>query len=642
MTSSKLNKRFRRLLGFVTGDAAPLPQGSELEAEASAPDPDVAPVVIDEAPAAPLEGGGDDFDRLLKEGRIRTLFQPIVSLSDGSVFGYEALSRGPIGTRLESADALFSTAAERGVSAQLERICRFRAIANASSIPPGAYLFLNISPRVFEERNEALSRDVVDQNRLAQERIVLEITEKQAIEDFDLFKRTLLHYNRQGFKVAIDDAGAGHNSLRAVTEVRPHYIKLDIALVRDIDRDRAKNALVSAIIIFARRIDAKVLAEGIETVEELATLIEIGVEYGQGFLLARPSSVFAEPKAEIAAFIRERASASRTAPTPKRMTVSAVTRRAPALPPTAYTMEVMEIFDRNPDLDSVVLTDSGAPIGLVSRTKLYERLSHQFGYSIYAKRPVRLVMDDAYLAVDVNDSIDDVARKVVHRRRSEMYDEIVVLENGAYSGVVSVRDLLHTMTEFQASVSRYSNPLTGLPGRMLVQQEIERRATAGGPFALLHVDINHLRHYNERYGFGRGDEVISLLAETLTTTAKALDPQHSLVGHLGGVNFIVLCSELKVETVATSIIAEFERKVSALHVSREMPLLESPDLLRPDGAVTLTVVGLCSSRTALPSYAAVASNVSRHKRAARNLRTSSFILDGNLLKPGELMPRRIG
>ncbi len=643
MSSSKINNRFRRLLGFVTGDSAPLPQGSELDVTSTVPESATALApVIDEPQLASNEAAGDDFDRLLKEGRIRTLFQPIVSLSDASVLGYEALSRGPIGTRLESADALFSTAAERGVAAQLERLCRFRAIANASGIPPGCYLFLNISPRVFEERNEALSRDVVDQNRLAQERIVLEITEKQAIDDFDLFKRTLQHYHRQGFKVAIDDAGAGHNSLRAVMEFRPHYIKLDIALVRDIDRDRAKNALVSAIIIFARRIDAKVLAEGIETVEELATLIEIGVEYGQGFLLARPSSVFAEPKPEIAAFIRERASASRTAPTPKRMTVSAVTRRSPALSPTAYTMEVMEIFDRNPDLDSVVLTDSGAPVGLVSRTKLYERLSHQFGYSIYAKRPVRLVMDDSYLAVDVNDSIDDVARKVVHRRRSEMYDEIVVLENGAYSGVVSVRDLLHTMTEFQASVSRYSNPLTGLPSRMLIQQEIERRAAGTASFALLHVDINHLRHYNERYGFGRGDEVINVLAETLTTTAKAFDASGTLVGHLGGVNFVVLSSEGKIEPIATTIISEFERKVAALHVSRELPLLDSGGSGRPDAEVTLTVVGLRSSRTPLPSYAAVASNVSRHKRAARTLRSSSFILDGNLIKPGELIPRRIG
>jgi len=135
---------------------------------------------------------------------------------------------------------------------------------------------------------------------------VLEITEKQAITDFDLFKRTLLHYYRQGFKVAIDNAGAGHNSLRAVTEARPHFINLDMALVRDIDRDRAKNALVSAIVIFANRIDARVVAEGIGTVDELAALIEIGVDFGQGFLLGQPSSGFVDPEPEIVAFIRER------------------------------------------------------------------------------------------------------------------------------------------------------------------------------------------------------------------------------------------------------------------------------------------------------------------------------------------------
>jgi diguanylate cyclase (GGDEF)-like protein len=641
MSSSKLNHRFRRLLGFVTGDTAPLPQGAELEAQSPAAAAPTASPPPPEQLVLEAHAPGDDFDRLLKEERIRTLFQPIVSLSDGTVLGYEALSRGPIGTRLESADALFSTAAERGVAAQLERICRFRAIANASAIPPGCYLFLNISPRVFEERNEALSRDVVDQNRLAQERIVLEITEKQAIDDFELFKRTLQHYNRQGFKVAIDDAGAGHNSLRAVTEVRPHFIKIDIALVRDIDRDRAKNALVAAIIMFARRIDAKVLAEGIETVEELATLIEIGVEYGQGFLLARPSSVFAEPKPEIAAFIRERASARVRTPMPKRMTVSSVTRRAPALSPSAYTMEVMEIFDRNPDLDSVVLTEAGAPVGLVSRTKLYERLSHQFGYSIYAKRPVRLVMDDTFLAVNITDSIDDVARKVVHRRRSEMYDEIVVLETGSYAGVVSVRDLLHSMTEFQASVSRHANPLTGLPGRMLVLAEIERRAQSSTPFALLHVDINHLRHYNERFGFGRGDEVISLLAETMSAAAKTVDPAGSLVGHLGGVNFVALCSEAKVEQFAQTVISEFERKAPSLHAGVELPLLDVPAATRADPRVTLTVVALRSSRTPMPSYAAVTASVSRAKRAARSLHASSFLLDGNLMR-FELAPQRIG
>ena len=622
--------RITKLLGLMSGGLTGLPAARE-DQRGLAPLPSGVRTAIDDPPApAPVPGGDDDFDILLNESRIRTVFQPIVSLADGTVFGYEALSRGPIGTHLESADALFNAAKVRNVTRQLERICRFKAIASASSLPPGCYLFLNISPGVLEERNAGLSRDVMDQHHLARERIVLEITEKEAINDFDLFKRTLQHYSRQGFKVAIDDAGAGHNSLRAVTEVRPHYIKLDMALVRDIDRDRAKNALVSAIIMFARRIDARVLAEGIETIEELSSLIEIGVDYGQGYLLARPAAGFVEPKPEIAAFIRERSVASRTMPAPKRSAIGTITRRAPALPPSAYTSEVLEIFDRHPDLDSVVLTEFGAPVGLVSRTKLYERLSHQFGYSIYSKRPVRLVMDDSYLSVDAKDSIDDVARKVVHRRRTELYDEIVVLENDIYAGVVSVRDLLHTMTEFQASVSRHTNALTGLPGRALVQQEIERRVASSKPFALLHVDINHFRAYNDRHGYGRGDEVIRALADCLAQAGRDLDGPQSFVGHIGGVNFVMLCSEEHVDAIGRAVLEQFNRRIAALHVSRDLAVLSDEPSTGPS-EVTLALVGITANSTTAPSYAGLAGRAQRYKRMGRGVAQDSFVLDGRIV-----------
>jgi EAL domain-containing protein (putative c-di-GMP-specific phosphodiesterase class I)/GGDEF domain-containing protein len=673
-TSDRIRRRFRKLLGFVTGERSPLPQPTEnqpgqlpagedpagqsqvadpptdatpsaperIERIAAPPPPEpVAPApTIFAAPLLTVERD-DDLEQVLNENRIRSVFQPIINLADGTVFGYEALSRGPIGTRLESADALFNAAQAVGATQRLERVCRFRSIAAAAGIPSGCFLFLNLSPRVLEEQNAGLSREVIEQSHLAQERIVLEITEKQAIADFDLLKRTLLYYYRQGFKVAIDDAGAGHNSLRAVTEVRPHFIKLDMALVRDIDRDRAKNALVSAIIIFAKRIDAKVLAEGIETVDELATLIEIGVDLGQGFLLGRPSSGFIEPKPEIAAFIRERSSTLRSVPMPKRMAISTITRRAPALMPTAYTSELLEIFDRNADLDSVVLTEFGAPVGLVSRTKLYERLSQQFGYSLYSRRAARLVMDDSYLAVDAKDSIEDVARKVTHRRSTEMYDEIVVLENGVYSGVVSVRDLLHTMTEFQATMARNANPLTGLPGRIPLQQEIDRRCTSNMPFAVLHVDLLNFRAYNERYGVERGDEVIALLAETLSTVIADSADRHATVGHLGGVNFLALCEPANVEAIGRAIIDSFQRRTAPLHVTRDFASVEHGNV--PPPSVGLALVAITATTPPLPNLASLAGRTARYKRVARAAGGNAFVLDGQLIAGRVLsFPQQVG
>ncbi|MBV8222297.1 MAG: EAL and GGDEF domain-containing protein [Candidatus Eremiobacteraeota bacterium] len=668
--SDRLRRRFRKLLGFVTGERSPLPQPTETQADdveraetsaeaqdsaqatpaggaperiaaPSPPEPVAPPVSRIFAAPSPTVDRDDDLEQVLNENRIRSVFQPIVNLADGAVYGYEALSRGPIGTRLEGADALFSAAAAVGQTHRLERVCRFRSISAAAGIPSGCYLFLNLSPRVLEEQNAGLSREVIEQSRLAAERIVLEITEKQAIADFDLLKDTLLHYYRQGFKVAIDDAGAGHNSLRAVTEVRPHFIKLDMALVRDIDRERVKNALVAAIIIFAKRIDAKVLAEGIETVDELATLIEIGVDLGQGFLLGRPSSGFIEPKPEIAAFIRERSSTLRALPMPKRMAVSTITRRAPALMPTAYTAELLEIFERNADLDSVVLTEFGAPVGLVSRTKLYERLSQQFGYSLYSRRAARLVMDDSYLAVDAKDSIEEVARKVTHRRSTEMYDEVVVLEDGVYSGVVSVRDLLHTMTEFQATMARNTNPLTGLPGRIPLQQEIDRRCEANQPFAVLHIDLLNFRAYNERYGVERGDEVIALLAETLSTVVAESNDRQATVGHLGGVNFLALCEPGDVERLGRRIIESFARRTAPLHVTRDISAVEHGSSVPP--SVGLSLVGITCTSPPLPNLASLAGRTARYKRVARAAGGNAFVIDGQLVAGRVLsFPQQVG
>ena len=735
--SNRIKRRFRRLLGFVTGERSPLPQSTEFEAvpgapapekpdrqienaatgtaeavrtpppsrpelpeKASAPpptrlfpapgdasttarpqyrsadasalaglrpapdaqesaeregsladpfDPGVAeeerrrPTIL-AAPArhsAQLGEKDDDLEQILNENRIRSVFQPIISLVEGTVFGYEALSRGPIGTRLESANALFEAAQAIGATQRLERVCRFRSIAAAAGIPSGCYLFLNLNPRVLEEQDAGLSREVMEQSRLAHERIVLEITEKQAIADFELLNDTLKHIYRQGFKVAIDDAGAGHNSLRAVTEVRPHFIKLDMALVRGIDTDKAKNALVNAIIIFAKRIDAKVLAEGIETVDELSTLIELEVDLGQGFLLGRPSTGFIEPRPEMAAFIRERAAAVRALPMPKRMTIGTIKRRAPALMPNAYTSELLEIFTRNSDIDSVVLTEYGAPVGLVSRTKLYEHLSHQFGFSLYARRPVRLVMDDSYLVVDAKDSIEEVARKVTHRRRTEMYDEIIVLENGVYAGVVSVRDLLHTMTEFQATMARNANPLTGLPGRVPLQLEIDRRCAAEVPFALLHVDLLNFRAYNERYGIERGDEVIGLLAGSLAKVTADLGDRQSLVGHLGGVNFLVLCTPEQVERLGRAVIDDFGRRIGPLHIGRDLAVVEDPGQV--PAHVGLSLVGIRATEPPLPNLAGLAGRTARYKRVARAAGSNAFVLDGQLVL-GRLLrfPQQVG
>jgi diguanylate cyclase (GGDEF)-like protein len=185
------------------------------------------------------------------------------------------------------------------------------------------------------------------------------------------------------------------------------------------------------------------------------------------------------------------------------------------------------------------------------------------------------------------------------------------------------------MTEFQASVSRHNNSLTGLPGRALVQQEIERRAAAGRPFALLHVDINHFRAYNDRHGYGRGDEVVRALADCLVVAGRELDAQ-SFVGHIGGVNFVVLCTEELIDAIGRAVLEQFNRRIAAFHVSRDLAVLGDEPAIGPN-EVTLALVGITANSTTAPSYAGLAGRAQRYKRVGRGVAQDSFVLDGRII-----------
>jgi len=122
------------------------------------------------------------------------------------------------------------------------------------------------------------------------ENVVFEITEKNNVSDINSFKKVIDNYKDQGYKIAIDDTGSGYSGLKLITDIHPHFIKLDMSLVRDLDKDGLKYALIKTLYEFCQVADIKVIAEGIETKEELSTLIDIGVHFGQGYYIQKPKS----------------------------------------------------------------------------------------------------------------------------------------------------------------------------------------------------------------------------------------------------------------------------------------------------------------------------------------------------------------
>lgn len=229
---------------------------------------------------------------LIKEG-IQIVFQPIVNLTTLEIMGYEALTRGPEGTEYENPYFLFEIAREVGLVFELDRICRRKALVQATKLDSNTKLFINCLPSTIHDpefKGKFLKEFLADVQRVPAN-IVMEISEREAINDYAVFREAMEYYSDLGFSIAIDDTGAGYSSLEAIVELKPHYLKLDISMVRGIDDNHLKQAMTKAMVSFAGNMNVEIIAEGIETKDELETLKNMGIPLGQGFLLGRPSSI---------------------------------------------------------------------------------------------------------------------------------------------------------------------------------------------------------------------------------------------------------------------------------------------------------------------------------------------------------------
>jgi len=233
-----------------------------------------------------------EFRTLLSKKQLRTVFQPIVDLTNGSTLGFEGLTRGPIQSIFQSPLQLFKYAEEYGALYTLEKIARELAFENSSTILRNdEKLFINLSPQVIYDPSFTPGHTIslLNQYKLSPQNIVFEITERSAIEDFSAFTKVLHHYRDQGFQIAVDDAGAGYSSLQAISEIQPDYIKVDRSLISKIHENNVKKHILDAFVTFAKKMDSTIIAEGIELEEELEAVIQLGIDCGQGYYISRPS-----------------------------------------------------------------------------------------------------------------------------------------------------------------------------------------------------------------------------------------------------------------------------------------------------------------------------------------------------------------
>lgn len=248
------------------------------EQDPAAPDPPAAPP----GESAPPHDRRDQVRNWIDGGGPRMMLQPIMDLGTGRGVGAEALARFP-GFPQRSPDEWFTDAFAAGLGVEMELSAIEAALTLLPQFPCSTYLSVNASPETV--MSDSLYELV---NTASTDRVVLELTEHVEVADYEALAAPLNRLRWRGVRLAVDDVGSGYASLQHILNIAPDIIKLDAALIRDIDTDRARSSLAAALRLFAEQTGAAVIAEGIQNEKEHAAVLDAGIRYGQGYYYGHP------------------------------------------------------------------------------------------------------------------------------------------------------------------------------------------------------------------------------------------------------------------------------------------------------------------------------------------------------------------
>ncbi len=234
---------------------------------------------------AVVQSTTDRLREMLNKRQYGTVFQPIVNILENKVVGLEALARFQ-SDPYRPPNEWLDDASEVGLLDELETALRWNALEHLPLLPPDIYLSLNVTPFAVLDLQFANSLSAYPLDRL-----VLEITEHSSVEDYEKIARNLEPLRQKGVRLAVDDAGAGYASFRHILKLKPDIIKLDRSLIQHIDSSGGHRILAIALVQFSLSVGSQVIAEGVETPEELSVLRELGVKLAQGYLLGRPQAL---------------------------------------------------------------------------------------------------------------------------------------------------------------------------------------------------------------------------------------------------------------------------------------------------------------------------------------------------------------
>jgi diguanylate cyclase (GGDEF)-like protein len=482
---------------------------------------------------------------VLRLGELYPVFQPIISMIDGTVYAHEALIRGPQGTALHTPDALLHAAADEGLGYEFEYACLIAALRTWGSLRMVGRLFVNISANALTHLHGQHGSDdllrLISSMGVAARMLVLEITEHERVDDMDHLADVVRQLRTQGMSLALDDFGDGRSSLRLWSQLKPEVVKIDKYFTKDISEHGDKLKTIQALQQIASVFGSELVAEGIETAEDMRVLRDLGISYGQGYFLGHPDSNPARyVNADAQRVLGERQVAvfpelSRASVLGQLRNVALV--EAPHVTGASSNDELATVFLQNTQLHAVALLEGDRPVGIINRVQFMNEYSKLYYREVWGRKSCAMHANDQPRVVEREHSIDELVGILTSQDQRYLLDGFIVTDNGRYVGLGTGDQLVRSVTETRIEAARHANPLTFLPGNIPISLHMERLLKKRVRFVACYADLNNFKPFNDYYGYWRGDEMIRLLSRIAMEQCNA---QRDFLGHVGGDDFILL------------------------------------------------------------------------------------------------------
>jgi len=583
---------------------------------------------------------GATLIRELIDSNLTSHFQPIVSLDQGKIFAYEALCRTVGPNPFDSIEEIFCQAKVCNKVLELDMRCRENGISLSCAQgikEKEVFLFLNICPTSLLCPNHTAGTTGILAGRyeMPKQNIVLEITEQDAVSNYTLFRKAVDHYRSKGFRIAIDDFGAGYGGLKILSVLEPDFVKIDRHFFEDTPKRNINYNLIDSIATACHRIGINVIADGIENENDLRICREIGIDLGQGYFLAGPAADLINDthlQIPIKPTVRE----SGTAQFNEIICIGDIATYISPLSSTDRPLEVLDRFNANPGLLCLPVMKEGQLCGLISRWRFMEnQMVGRFGYGLslnYYKK-VEDILGEEFLQVPHYSSVEEVARKIQLKQQISVYDDVCVTRSGKYIGTVSVSAVLNAVTENSMMLARGANPLTGLPGNEFIQRQIAKMLSQSIHFDVCYIDLDCFKPFNDRHGFEMGDRVIKVVGDIMLEALKKWEINSiGFVGHIGGDDFILITRPKNSLSTCEYIIDQFTKRLGQFHTPEECEQGSYQSCDRQGntqkfGLLSLSIGIVSTEIHHISSFAEVSSIASDLKKRAKETPGSSIVRD---------------